>query len=60
MVIKSVDPQKCSTTVGLLMSNRNQYLDTLPYNHNRVILHSQINGANDESSNYINASYVQV
>lgn len=60
MAIRSVDPQKCLTTIGVLMGDRNQYSDTLPYDHNRVILRSEKEDNEDPYSNYINASYVQV
>uniref|UniRef100_A0A915DJ71 Tyrosine-protein phosphatase domain-containing protein n=2 Tax=Ditylenchus dipsaci TaxID=166011 RepID=A0A915DJ71_9BILA len=55
-----LDPQKCTTEVGIRMGDKNQYNDTLPYDYNRVILESR-SGFEDSHgiSDYINASYVQ-
>ncbi|PIC44448.1 hypothetical protein B9Z55_004811 [Caenorhabditis nigoni] len=55
MVNRSIDNNKCRCDVGSTMMDRNPYPDTLPYDHNRVIL-PRID--NDENSHYINASYV--
>ncbi|KAI3421881.1 hypothetical protein GPALN_012424 [Globodera pallida] len=55
MIQRSVDPQRCTTEVGVRMGERNQYPDTLPYDHNRVVLELRP-GVDD--SHYINASYV--
>ncbi|CAP22018.2 Protein CBG00613 [Caenorhabditis briggsae] len=55
MVNRSIDNNKCRCDVGSTMTDRNPYPDTLPYDHNRVIL-PRID--NDENSHYINASYV--
>lgn len=57
MVLRSIDPIKCQCNVGSSMAERNQYSDTLPYDHARVILSMK---GNDENSHYINASYVSV
>lgn len=55
MVNRSIDNNKCRCDVGSTMMDRNPYPDTLPYDHNRVIL-PRID--DDENSHYINASYV--
>ncbi|KAI1719998.1 protein-tyrosine phosphatase domain-containing protein [Ditylenchus destructor] len=62
MVLRSIDPQKCTTEVGIRMGDKNQYSDTLPYDYNRVILEPR--GSYEDThgislSDYINASYVQ-
>ncbi|KAE9548515.1 hypothetical protein FO519_008271 [Halicephalobus sp. NKZ332] len=55
MVLRSIDPIKCQCNVASSMADKNQYPDTLPYDHARVILSKK---GNDENSHYINASYV--
>ncbi|CAB3411502.1 unnamed protein product [Caenorhabditis bovis] len=55
MINRSIDNNKCRCDVGSTMMDRNPYPDTLPYDHNRVIL-PRID--DDENSHYINASYV--
>uniref|UniRef100_A0AC34Q151 Protein tyrosine phosphatase n=1 Tax=Panagrolaimus sp. JU765 TaxID=591449 RepID=A0AC34Q151_9BILA len=55
MVLRSIDPLKCQCNVASSMAERNQYSDTLPYDHARVVLSRK---PNDENSHYINASYV--
>lgn len=56
MILRSIDPQKCTNEVGIRMGDRNQYSDTIPYDYNRVILETR---PSSEDSHYINASYVQ-
>ncbi|MFH4974805.1 hypothetical protein AB6A40_001514 [Gnathostoma spinigerum] len=55
MILRSIDPVKCISTVGESLINRNTYPDTLPYDYNRVVLNAL---PGDENSHYINASYV--
>ncbi|KAK0393386.1 hypothetical protein QR680_000187 [Steinernema hermaphroditum] len=55
MIQRSIDMQKCRSDVASTMDDRNAYPDTLPYDYNRVILHTM---PGDENSHYINASYV--
>uniref|UniRef100_A0A1I7SW86 Tyrosine-protein phosphatase domain-containing protein n=1 Tax=Bursaphelenchus xylophilus TaxID=6326 RepID=A0A1I7SW86_BURXY len=55
MILRSIDPTKCTTEIGSRMGERNQYSDTLPYDNTRVVL-SIID--DDPDSHYINASYV--
>lgn len=57
MVLRSINQQNCTTEVASKMGEKNNYTDTLPYDHNRVML--SIRGE-DEETTYINASYVQV
>lgn len=57
MILRSIDPVKCRSEIGIAMNKRNQYPDILPYDFNRVILKKL---PNDEDSHYINASYVNV
>ncbi|CAI4221076.1 unnamed protein product [Auanema sp. JU1783] len=55
MINRSIDINKCRCDVGSTMGDRNPYPDTLPYDHNRVILPTL---PGDENSHYVNASYV--
>ncbi|KAH7713468.1 Protein T13H5.1 b, partial [Aphelenchoides avenae] len=55
MVLKSIDPVKCTTEVGTALAEKNAY-PSLPYDHNRVVLETK---PDDPDSHYINASFVQ-
>uniref|UniRef100_A0AC35G4R9 Tyrosine-protein phosphatase domain-containing protein n=1 Tax=Panagrolaimus sp. PS1159 TaxID=55785 RepID=A0AC35G4R9_9BILA len=55
MILRSVDPLKCQWNVASSQGDKNQYADTLPYDHSRVVLSKK---PTDENSHYINASYV--
>ncbi|KJH43715.1 hypothetical protein DICVIV_10274 [Dictyocaulus viviparus] len=57
MINRSIDTTKCRSDVGISLTERNPYPDTLPYDYNRVILPRL---PCDENSHYINASYVNV
>ena len=56
MVLRSIDPQKCTTEIAAKQLDRNNYPNTLPYDYNRVVLTTR---ADDENSHYINASFCQ-
>uniref|UniRef100_A0A7E4UMH0 Protein tyrosine phosphatase n=1 Tax=Panagrellus redivivus TaxID=6233 RepID=A0A7E4UMH0_PANRE len=55
VILRSIDPLRCQCNVASSQGDRNQYPDTLPYDHSRVILSMK---EDDENSHYINASYV--
>uniref|UniRef100_A0AC34EZT5 Tyrosine-protein phosphatase domain-containing protein n=2 Tax=Panagrolaimus sp. ES5 TaxID=591445 RepID=A0AC34EZT5_9BILA len=55
MILRSVDPLKSQCNVASSQGDKNQYADTLPYDHSRVVLSKK---PSDENSHYINASYV--
>ena len=62
MILRSVDSLRCQCNVASSQGDKNQYPDTLPYDHTRVVLSKTQVAPNivDENSHYINASYVPV
>jgi len=53
--LKAYEPELITTDVALLLDNKskNRYIDILPYDHSRVVLHT---ATNQNGCDYINAS----